>query len=230
MACTGKSRSRSRWSRAPKSGCFNGIGSRPLGTWVANNPADRKEKPQPMRPRFPHTLTLVLILLAGQAFAAVFIVPPDQELVDSADAIVVGTAVDTQSMFANQDEIITRVFVGVEEVLKGSIDPRLTLEIIVEGGVVGDQAEIVSGAPIFNPGDRYVVFLQRHSGGYWVTYGLSLGRFAFATDSMNRGVLLRSAGPQEIFGWDVEGNRHREVPRGSQRFLRFIRDYLAGQD
>jgi hypothetical protein len=183
-----------------------------------------------MRPRFPHALTVVLTLLAGPVFAAVFIVPPDQELVDSADAIVVGTAVDTQSMFANQDEIITRVFVGVEEVLKGSIDPRLTLEIIVEGGVVGDQAEIVSGAPIFNPGDRYLVFLQRHSGGYWVTYGLSLGRFAFATDSMNRGVLLRSAGPQEIFGWDVEGNRHREVPRGSQRFLRFIRDYLAGQD
>jgi hypothetical protein len=58
--------------------------------------------------------------------------------------------------------IVSQVQLAVEETLKGA--PASTLEVVVEGGTLGDLTLRVSDMPEMKAGDRAVFFLAREPG------------------------------------------------------------------
>jgi hypothetical protein len=94
-----------------------------------------------------------------------------------AHRIVVGTVVQVQSRFhvnAFGDRlIVSDAVVDIAETLKGT--PAATLEMMVEGGTVGELTLHVSDMPALNQGDRAVLFLDRTPAGGFVPHGRGLG-------------------------------------------------------
>ena len=90
----------------------------------------------------------------------------------AAGRIVVAHVTDVQARFAtNQfgDElIVSTLFVDVSETLKGAASA--TLQVLVEGGTVGDLTLRVSDLPAMRPGDRAVFFLDAGQSGMLVPH------------------------------------------------------------
>jgi hypothetical protein len=82
------------------------------------------------------------------------------EIVDAADAIVVGEAIDSRAEWVDTGSsrtIVTRVTFRVSGTLKGN--ERLLLPLEFLGGTVGDVRQTISGVPTFEIGDRAVLFV-----------------------------------------------------------------------
>jgi hypothetical protein len=91
-----------------------------------------------------------------------------EERVKGAEKVVVATA---QSVNARWDEnsygdrlIVSRIALKVEEVLKGSVDPSLSLDL--DGGTLDGLTLRVSDLPSVQPGERAVFFLDRATAAY----------------------------------------------------------------
>jgi hypothetical protein len=171
-------------------------------------------------------LLLLVSLAPGPALGAAFIVPPDHVLLAEADAVALVKVVSLQSRYDDDLEIVTEVVFEVEEVIKGDLPAEV--RILEEGGVVGNRATIVSGAPEFFPSERALVFLEKR-GASWRTHAMLLGKFSFVNGEHGT-LLVRRALQEEVFGWDAYGNPHREPLRAAAPFLRWLRARAAGQE
>lgn len=171
---------------------------------------------------------LVLVLIAHAAQAASYVVRPDAALVDAADAVVVPTVLSSQSRLAREGLILTDHVARVDETLKGELAAGVTIAITEVGGAVGDLALVSSSAPRFVAGERALLLLDRR-GSAWSTLDGQLGKFNFVRDASAALLLVRGAGDEEIFGWDVWGGAHVERPRDAEAFLRFIRGVARGE-
>src|SRR5687768_7307234 len=138
----------------------------------------------------PSKLLLCLILFAPFLLnGASFLVPADRELIDRADAIVVGTVLGSRSQIDKDGRVVTVHSLAASEVLKGRQLP-LILEITEPGGIVGNIGVAVSGAAIYPLNERLLVFLERTEQGFR-TWGMALGRFAFTPDqTLTRGEIF----------------------------------------
>jgi hypothetical protein len=159
------------------------------------------------------------------ASAATFVVPADRVLVQQAPAIVVATALSSRVEVTSDDEVVTITTFSLGEVLKGNVgeDP---FEVREPGGVLDDRIAAVHGAPRFNEGDEYLLFLMRTGDSWFSVRDLALGKFSFATDAMGRRLAIRDE--TEINGWSADGQRHSERRREAAGFMRFIRATVAG--
>ena len=121
-------------------------------------------------------LALLAGLLATAAAATTFIPMPVEELATSSEAVVIGTVQQLTGVGTNGGGVVTLVQLSVDEVAKGAIaEPVITLK--EDGGVVGDQREVVFGAPRFQIGERVLLFLTLRPDGSLRTNHLSLGKF-----------------------------------------------------
>ena len=81
--------------------------------------------------------------------------------------IVVATVVEVESAFAvneyGDELIVSHGLLQVHETMKGA--HAAALQIVVEGGTVGDLKLEVSDIPTLEPGDRAVFFLDRTPSG-----------------------------------------------------------------
>jgi hypothetical protein len=86
-----------------------------------------------------------------------------ERLINGADAIVIGTAVE-QSSYWNDERtrIYTSVILSVEETLKGTTSED-RVAVILPGGKVDEIGEWVSHIPRFGDGERALVFLKELS-------------------------------------------------------------------
>ncbi|MEN0067832.1 MAG: hypothetical protein AAGA48_37230 [Myxococcota bacterium] len=81
------------------------------------------------------------------------------DLVAESDSIVLGTVVDTHSVWDPQGRIIlTDATIKVEHSLLG--DAKAVTEVRTFGGRVDDYTVLAHGFPTFDVGNRIVVFLQ----------------------------------------------------------------------
>jgi len=81
-----------------------------------------------------------------------------EEMTGAAEVIVLGRVDRAEPAWSDDGRIIvTRVEVAVERAIHGG--PRARVGFEVPGGRIGDQILIASGAPVFRPGDRVVLFL-----------------------------------------------------------------------
>lgn len=173
-------------------------------------------------------LSLLLALAGSQAFATSFLVPPDRDLVNRADAIVIARVEGRFVLPTDAGGIQTHYDLRVERLLKGTLETSEPLRITEGGGAFGNHAVKIYGTPEYAPGERALIFLQQRGDKSWRTWGMILGRFNFVRDDAGQELLVRGASGEEVFGWDYEWKRHQEKPRAADGFLRFIDATVCG--
>lgn len=161
----------------------------------------------------------LLFLLAFPAFSATYVVPDDRGLISAARAIVSGTVVDSEARLSKTGRIETVYEVEVEEWIKETGDS--VLQIVLPGGELGDVRMSMPGVPSFEQGERVLLFLGKNGRGDWTPWAVGLG--AFRADG--RGGLTRG----DVFGWDVDGDRHVETPRLERAFVDYVRAVVRGE-
>ena len=147
--------------------------------------------------------------------AATFVVPPDRRLIQNATAIAIASPLASRTELRD-NAIETVTTMSIQEVLKGSLESD-AIEVFEPGGVYEDRATVIPGAPRFNDGGRYILFLT-NADGRWHVLDLVLGKFRFATDVLGHDVVLR----------DENEIGQQEHAREAQPFLDFIRSTLRG--
>lgn len=168
-------------------------------------------------------LLVIVLLLASTAHTAIFITPKDAELIDAADAIVIGTITQMNGEFIAGGDIATTFDIDVTTVLKGPIAPATKIRISELGGTVGSQIMGVSAAPKYWRRNQALIFLERKADGTWRTWGSALGKFDFVNDRFNRDLIVRWANEEDMSLWSPDGHPVDERLRDAQGFLDFIR-------
>ena len=166
----------------------------------------------------------VISLLAMPLIAATYVVPPDAEMIQRSDDIVIATAAASTVERSAQGGIVTRYTLQIEEVLKGDRRIGQALTLTERGGRLGEASQVVFGSPVYVAGHRYLVFTSANRAGDPTTFGLQLGQFAFEQDGDEARVLRAP-----LSGFDQNGGRFVERARDAERFLEYIRDVVAGR-
>jgi hypothetical protein len=134
-----------------------------------------------VRCRLLSGLLLALAVLAAAPARATLAVPlPPEDLAADADAIVLGRVARIRSFWRN-DEIVTRIAIAVDEVLKGQVGaPRIRITQV--GGRVAGVESWIHGSPEFDRGERVLVFLTEQSDGSLRVSHLFLGKYSVVID------------------------------------------------
>ena len=136
---------------------------------------------------------LLVACLAGATAWASIDAPGD--LVDQAKGatrVVVATVTDVASSFAvnefGDQLIVSQVTFRVEETMKGPA--QTTVEVMVEGGTVGDLTLEVSDLPRMERGKRAALFLTSAPDGRQVPYRRGAGLLELTADNRVTGTGL----------------------------------------
>lgn len=119
-------------------------------------------------------------------------------------SIVRGTVQGSYTAFSGP-VIFTHYRVQVVETWKGSTGA--TVDVAVPGGVAGGVRQSYSGAPQFQPGDQYVLFLWTGKSGMTQIMGFSQGVFAVAQDGSSDPGLTRNASHEMM----LDATTHSQV-------------------
>jgi len=171
-------------------------------------------------------LSLVVTVIAASAQAIVYIVPSDRDLVNNAQAIVIGTAIASHPELTAMGGIVTVADLRIEGVLKGAVSED-SIRIVEPGGFMTDRAVMIPGSPRFEQGTRYLLLLEKSPAGDWRTLGFQLGQFEFITDL--RGIeYLSRGGDESIFGLDAgDGSPYVDRFRDATGFETFVQALVA---
>src|SRR5438132_6628043 len=165
--------------------------------------------------------------IAEAAFAASYIVPPDDALIGKAEAVVIARATSTWVEDTTERGIETVTEFTVEDTLKGVV--AHTFRIRMPGGMFGKLFKIVPGTPHFEIGEQELLFVNRGvATDDYTTTDFGLGQFTFKYDDL--GVRLAIRDETEIYGWDLKTNQpHREHRRAAEKFIDYIRAVSSGR-
>lgn len=125
------------------------------------------------------------------ASATTVVIPPDDDLIIGARAIVRAKVLSVVSSLDEQDRIYTYITLRVREVIKGRItDNRIVIK--EPGGQVGSQGSTVFGAPQFKPDEEVFLYLDTWNDGSLRVHQLFLGKFTIVADpKTGRSVVVR---------------------------------------
>jgi len=165
-------------------------------------------------------LPFVVVLLAQALSATTYVVPSDRIEIERSSAIIVGRVLRSHVERVPESGLETVTDVALEEAIKG--DPGFLVQIHVPGGVLGDEASLLPGAPSFTDGERVLLFLYRRGDGSFAINDLQLGAFHFVDELFVRD-------ESELVGWDPDGRVHVERPRAAERFLEYVRSVTRGE-
>jgi len=112
------------------------------------------------------------------------------DLIAKSTAIVRGT-VQASYTASSGPVIFTHYRVQVMEQWKGSMGG--TADVAVPGGIAAGVRQTYEGAPLFQPGAQYVLFLWTGKSGMTQIMGFSQGVFAVALDGSSDPEVTRSA-------------------------------------
>ena len=163
----------------------------------------------------------VALFCASAAFAATYVVPPDDVLAGRAKAIVIARALTSYAEESETHGIETVTVLSIEEVLKGDLQAGSEVKVRTIGGVLGKRAKVIPGSPRFKDGEQMLVFLNDLDSGDYATTDFGLGVFGYQTDDTGQDVLIRTA--TEIHGWNTDGTPHHEARRNARRFEAYLR-------
>jgi len=126
------------------------------------------------------------------------------DLIAKSTAIVRGTIQASYAAFSGP-VIFTHYSVQVTEKWKGSAGA--TVDVAVPGGVVSGIRQTYPGAPQFQPGDQYVLFLWTGKSGMTQIMGFSQGAFEVAQDGSSDPSLTRNPSHELM----LDPATHRQV-------------------
>lgn len=180
--------------------------------------------------RARHLLPMVLLtasLRPCPAGATVMLHRSADELAAMADAVVVGSAqrdargaVTGTARWAS-GRIVTEVPISVHVPITGPWAAGASLSLRLPGGVVGDVGQTVAGAPVFRPGESYVLFLQRLPDGAWTVLDMSAGMFPLRADP-TRGLLVHPSRAEGITFINPPSGSVVEVAPGGEPLAPFV--------
>ena len=116
-----------------------------------------------------------VLALAGIADATTIVGMNERALARAADAIVIGTIGDIETVASAEGAINTLVTIDVERAVKGRVGARVTLK--QPGGQLGERGLWIAGSPRFARGERQLLFLSAARDGTARTTALGLGQF-----------------------------------------------------
>jgi len=124
-------------------------------------------------------IAIAIFLFSNTAFALLMEeVTPLTELAQQADLVVVGHVANLEGQrVSDRAEITTRVTLVVNQQVKGLAEPGTSLDLQVAGGRIGDQLELVGGAPTFTMGEQVLVFLRHSSTNTLEVLGMAQGKY-----------------------------------------------------
>src|SRR5258708_6065768 len=131
---------------------------------------------------------LLLVLVAARGFAASYVVPADRFEIDRSHAIVVGHVLGSHVEKSPDFGIETVTDIIVEDVLKGA--PGVVIQIHEPGGVLGDEARLIPGVPMFTDGERMLLLLYQRANGDYLVNDLALGSFRVLKDVDGQDLLI----------------------------------------
>lgn len=175
--------------------------------------------------RLRQIIIAATFLLTVPAFAATFVVPDDRDLPRRADAIVVGTAIDSYPQWSADGGVETLTVFSIGEVIKGNVSP--TINIVEPGGSIDGVSVVIAGVPHFAAGEKALLFLRKTGADRWAVADLAVGKFTAVADGSER-LLQRDA--DGIAGWDSHLKPFVDHPRDEARFLAFVREVAAGRN
>ena len=182
--------------------------------------------------RMPALCAILLLAaaLAAPAAATTAVHMSDEDLVQTADLIVVGRCAEISSRWVGRD-LVTLATVEVRDQLKG--EPRSTVTVVLPGGVDVDAKVPVAvtwpGAPSMAPGEEVFLFLDSYPAvddGYAVA-GFSQGKFSVIEGPAGEPMVSRSLSRLTLRGTAGERAGSDRAER-LDHFLDHVRSLLAG--
>jgi len=136
-------------------------------------------------------LLLIALLVAcpGSALAGTAVSVSQEQLIASADAVVLGRIVAIQTAPDTKGSLYSYISLEVERDLLGGLPSQTTIYLRERGGRYGDIATWGFGAPEFQVGERVLVFLKLRADGFFQTDHMFQGKFR-AADSGRLEALL----------------------------------------
>jgi len=172
-------------------------------------------------------IVTMFLLSAAPVFAASYMVPEDRVLIQSAESIVIATALSSHGELNERGGAHTVTDLRIERVLKGDVRNGDTLRLYTIGGVAGNVQTIVFGAPVFRDGQRYLVFTETGANGELTTVGLALGKYALIQDLTGR--LIATHDDFDLVGFDWNDEPYIDRPLDASRYLEYIRAIVDGK-
>ena len=127
----------------------------------------------------------ILLLTAGFAsnIPATQPIPLSIEtLTLKADLVLQGVITSKSVQRDTRGRIYTKISLNIAEVWKGT-PPPADFVIVQSGGVLGDEASVVSGQEQFELGEEIAAFLVMNQRGEGVVIGISQGKFKLWNDT-----------------------------------------------
>lgn len=173
--------------------------------------------------RVVRALALLVSICAMPAWvgATSWVIPEPEEMLDTADAVVLATVTDMRSVAApDGSSISTEVTLSVHEGYKGAVaGDTLVLQEI--GGEVGDAQQWIIGSPEYRTGEVVLAYVQKdRRSGRLRTLHLGLGRVE-ADIAPDGRVWLNRIRPKGMgSSRETLGRFVSELPRGLNRAAR----------
>ena len=126
-------------------------------------------------------LAMSLLLFVAPATALVAIPKNYAQLVDESEIILIGTVTHTEGVRRESRVIVTDVTLTDIEFVKGrGTDEMYTVRML--GGTVGDETMTIAGAPTFQHGWRYLLFIKGNGTVMFPIVGADQGIFSIQRD------------------------------------------------
>jgi len=176
-------------------------------------------------------LALVIALAAAPLAATTFVMVPDEALVDRTPVVVEARVLSADDAPA-PGMPSTDYLIEVERVLKGAV-PGSNLIVRVPGGVRPDGIGLrIWGAPIFQPGERTLLFLRPADDGTFRVAQLMLGAFHEARAGSETVLVRNLSEAREVTapGEPADAGERYRRPRRREAFLAWIAERAEGVD
>ncbi len=161
---------------------------------------------------------LVVTVCLAPLYAVTYVVPPDAQLIQTSDDIVVATGVTSLVERDERGGIVTRYTLRIEDVLKGERTAGDYLVVTERGGLLGGAIKYIPGTPEYQSGEQYIVFTEMNVEGELRTNGMGLGQF-YLVKNGGRTLALRG----ELHGFDQNLESFAEKARDARAFTEYIR-------
>jgi len=149
-------------------------------------------------------ITVCAVAALPVAMATVMRAMELSELTASADQIVVGDVVATESAWdSGHRNIYSTIDINVQESWKGETPGDGRIRIRQLGGTVGDIEMTVYGMARFTPGERALLFLRQAR-----VVGMGQGKRLVHWDSAAKRWLADAPDRARVFGVDGQGRPH----------------------